>query len=284
MEGIETVQEQGDSVSPAPAKSANRYAQIIERIFLARFTEGGRELNFARDEIVTVADELGIKLPKNLGDVLYSFRYRAALPTTIQAKAPVGEVWVIRPAGRGIYRFALVKDAPIAPSPHLAETKVPDATPGVVLMYSGSDEQALLAKLRYNRLIDIFTGVTSYSLQNHLRTTVPGMGQVETDEIYIGIDKRGAHYVFPVQAKGGTDKANIVQIEQDIALCRAKFPNLVCMAIAAQFLSRDKIALFGFEENADGSIAVIAEKHYKLVAPDAITPNDLAAYRARPTT
>ena len=93
----------------------------------------------------------------------------------------------------------------IVPSEILAETKVPDATPGIIGMYALNDEQALLAKLRYNRLIDVFTGVTCYSLQSHLRTTAPGVGQIETDEIYVGIDRRGVHYVIPVQAKGGRD-------------------------------------------------------------------------------
>jgi hypothetical protein len=45
--------------------------------------------------------------------------------------------------------------------------------------------------MRYNRLLDIFTGVACYSLQNHLRTTVPDVGQVETDELYVGVDKNG---------------------------------------------------------------------------------------------
>ena len=270
-----------DIVPASAAKKISRYVQIIEKIFALRYREGVTEVEFARDEIVEVAAELGITLPKNLGDVLYSFRYRAALPESIRLKAPEGNVWIIRPAGRGKYRFALVKDAPIVPSLLLAETKIPDATPGIVLMYSGSDEQALLAKLRYNRLIDTFTGVTAYSLQNHLRTTVPEMGQVETDEIYIGIDRRGAHYVFPVQAKGGTDKANIVQIEQDIALCRAKFPHLICIAIGAQFMAQDKIALFAFEETADG-VAVSQERHYRLVSPDLLTNDELRAYRERP--
>ena len=53
----------------------------------------------------------------------------------------------------------------------LATTKIPDGTPSIVRKYSISDEQALLAIVRYNRLIDIFLGVTCYSLQNHLRTT-----------------------------------------------------------------------------------------------------------------
>jgi hypothetical protein len=46
--------------------------------------------------------------------------------------------------------------------------KVPDATPGVIAKYALSDEQALLAKLRYNRLVDLFTAITCYSLQSHL--------------------------------------------------------------------------------------------------------------------
>ena len=70
------------------------------------------------------------------------------------------------------------------------EIKIPDSTPGVIAKYVLSDEQALLARVRYNRLVDIFTGITCYSLQNHLRTTVRSIGQVEIDEIYVGIDKR----------------------------------------------------------------------------------------------
>ena len=86
------------------------------------------------------------------------------------------------------------------------------------------DEQALLAKVRYNRLLDIFLGVATYSLQNHLRTTVAGLGQVEIDEIYVAIDKRGRQYVLPVQAKGGNDRLSTVQTRQDMACCAEKFP------------------------------------------------------------
>ena len=130
---------------------------------------------------------------------------------------------------QGAYRFALIKTVNITPNINLAEIKIPDATPGIVEKYSqGDDEQALLAKFRYNRLIDIFSGATCYSLQNHLRTTVDGLGQVETDEIYVGIDRYGAHYVFPVQAKTKKDKIGIVQIEQDMALCEQRFPEPIC--------------------------------------------------------
>lgn len=284
MEPIDPVDEQlvlGTPSVAAEVRKLNRYSQIIERIFQEHYTEGAQTVEFERDEITVAASALGIKLPKNMGDVVYSFRYRTILPASITSKAPKGKVWAIRPAGRSLYQFALVDDAPIVPSPRLAETKVPDSTPGIVAMYSGKDEQALLAKVRYNRLIDIFTGVTSYSLQNHLHTTVPGMGQVETDEIYLGVDGRGAHYVFPVQAKGGSDKMNIVQIEQDVALCRHRFPGLLCTAVGAQFMSSDKIALFAFEEGNAG-VAIVQERHYRLVSSEELSADELRTYRDRP--
>ena len=239
-----------------------------------------RTVDFVREEFETVAGQLRIELPKNLGDLVYSFRYRADLPDKIQEEAGEGETWIIRPIGKARYRLALVADHPIQPNVNLATTKVPDATPGIVTKYAFGDEQALLARLRYNRLVDVFTSVTCYSLQNHLRTTVPEMGQVETDELYVGLDKKGAHYIFPIQAKGGSDKLNAVQIEQDIAVCANKFPGLICRPIAAQFMEGGIIALFEFEQ-ADGTVRISAERHYKLVPPEKVTKEDLDGYRQR---
>jgi hypothetical protein len=270
----------GNTQLRAVTMQKNRYTAIIEKIFQAKYKPGLREIDFEREELAKVAAQLKISLPKNLGDLIYSFRYRANLPESIKSKAAEGETWIIRPAGRGRYRFVLVRDIPIAPNPNMATTKVPDATPGVVAKYALSDEQALLARVRYNRLVDIFTGVACYSLQNHLRTTVPEMGQVETDEIYIGVDKKGAHYVFPIQAKGGNDRLHVVQIEQDLAVCANKFPSLICKPIGAQFMAEGVIALFEFEEGEDG-IEVVAEKHYKLVPPEEVSDSDLAKYRER---
>jgi hypothetical protein len=258
----------------------NRYAALMASIFKNKFKKGMREVEFARAEFETFAKVLKIALPLNLGDIVYSFRYRAALPDSIQETAKDGECWIIRPTGKGKYKFALVEDKPLIPNSMMTLTKVPDSTPGIVAKYAFADEQALLAKVRYNRLIDVFTGLTCYSLQNHLRTTVPQMGQVETDEIYVGLDKKGAHYVIPIQAKGGTDKLGIVQIEQDFAVCANRYPTLICRPIAAQFMAKDVIAMFEFAQNADG-VGVYSEKHYKLVPPKDVTDEDLLAYREK---
>ena len=259
---------------------ANRYVQIIESIFFKGYRKGAAEVPFERSDIVECARELGIKLPKNLGDIVYSFRYRTSLPVSIAQKAPAGSEWIIRPAGRAQYKFVLTTQANLFPSKMLVQTKILDATPGVIEKYALNDEQALLAKLRYNRLIDIFVGITCYSLQNHLRTTVPDIGQVEIDEVYIGIDKRGALYVLSVQAKAGSDKIGIVQIEQDFAACAAKFPGLICRSIAAQFMDKRTIALFELEQTGAG-IGISAEKHYSLVNPDELSNEELKSYAKR---
>lgn len=259
----------------------NRYSQLVETIFLKGYQVGLTEVPFTRNDLETTAVELGFDRVKNLGDVPYSYRYRATLPLAIIEKAPDGFEWIIRSTGTSLYKFVLVKQARFKPTELLAETKVPEATPGIILKYAMNDEQGLLAKLRYNRLIDIFTGLTCYSLQNHLRTTVPNIGQVETDEIYIGIDKRGVHYIIPVQAKGGNDKLGVVQIEQDFAMAAAKFKNLVCKPIAAQFMENGAIALFEFEQSLEGEIAISSEKHYRLVKPNELSVEELEQYKTR---
>jgi hypothetical protein len=258
-------------------QTGSRYEVIMERLFFNEYQSGATEIAFERDALRSVAETLKIKLPKNLGDVIYSIRYRTSLPARIAATQPKGKEWVIEGRGKALYAFRLVPINRIIPNAQLAAIKVPDATPEIVSAYSLSDEQALLAKVRYNRLLDIFLGIATYSLQNHLRTTVRGLGQVEIDELYAGIDKHGRQYVLPVQAKGGSDKLSAVQTKQDIACCKQKFPDLVCRAISAQFLSSDLIALFELTLK-DEDVRILEEKHYNLVPSDKITRDDLRNY------
>ncbi|MGE6134232.1 MULTISPECIES: endonuclease [Aeromonas] len=258
----------------------NRYSSLIEDIFLQKYTPGAKTVKFVRTDIEDAAVKLAVKLPKNLGDVIYSFKYRASLPKRIMSTAEPDMDWVIKNIGRAQYAFQQVKFARIAPDPMMATIKIHDSTPSIVGKYALNDEQALLTKLRYNRLIDIFTGVTCFSLQNHLRTTVPNVGQVETDELYVGIDKSGRQYIFPVQAKGGTDEIGTVQIEQDILLCQHKYPELICRPIAAQFVEIDKIAIFEFVIE-DGSIKKSQEKQYLLVDKNGISLDELISYNKK---
>lgn len=263
---------------PVLGVETNRYKQLIEKIFFDRFKRGLTSFDWERKDLKSAASELKIVLPLNLGDVVYALRYRTPMPDTILSTAPKGMEWIIEGSGRAKYRFLLVKLNRVLPNPTLATIGIPDATPELIRAYKVDDEQALLAVVRYNRLIDTFLGLTTFSLQNHLRTTVAGIGQIEIDELYMGIDRYGCHYVIPVQAKGGKDQISVVQAKQDITWAGKKFPGMRCRAISAQFMADDRIAMFELDIQ-DNLVVVLDEKHYKLVPATDIDGKAIISYR-----
>lgn len=114
----------------------NRYTQIIEKVFLEHYKKGATTVEFSRNELLELAKRSGIEIPKNVGDLVYAFRYRKELPQSIASKAPHGTNWVIRPAGAARYKFVALRFSTIEASQQLAETKVPDSTPGVIESYA----------------------------------------------------------------------------------------------------------------------------------------------------
>ena len=278
--------------NPTSSAGESLAQRIIAKIFADHFAPGLHEVAFRREELVAAAEALGEPRPKNLGDIVYSLRYRVPLPDSVREAAPPNTEWAIFPGGNAVYVLRAVPFNLIEPHKGIRTVRLPDSTPGVIAKYAMSDEQALLARLRYNRLLDVFTGLACYPLQSHLRTSVTvenaidgtsSSSQVETDDLYVGLDEHGAHYVLPVQAKGGSDALSVIQIWQDFRVAEQKFPDLLARPIAAQFMANDEIALFEFEE-ADSKITIAREKHYELVPPDQLTTEELQTYRqaARP--
>ena len=145
----------------------SKYDHIIERVFIKNYVDGNIKVPFDRDELAQACDDLGISRIKNLGDIPYSYRFRRELPESIKMTCESGYEWIIVGTGISTYEFRLASPGKIAPTTNRQKIKIPDATPEIVRRYApGTDEQALLTKVRYNRLIDIFTGLTCYSIQN----------------------------------------------------------------------------------------------------------------------
>ncbi len=263
------------TLKPLPV---SRYKQLIEKIFFDRYTGAPADIEWARHDLEDAAKALLIELPKNLGDVVYSLRYRTPMPERIVETQPPDMEWIIEGKGRAKYLFRLVKFNRIIPNPNLAVIGIPDGTPEIIRAYALDDEQALLAIVRYNRLVDIFLGLTTYSLQNHLRTTVMELGQIEIDELYVGIDRHGCHYAIPVQAKGGKDQISVVQARQDIKYVEQKFPGMRCRALSAQFMAEKRIAMFELSVQ-DDMIVVVDEKHYQLLPASSLDRKSIVDYR-----
>ena len=66
-------------------EEGSRYDALIESIFFDHYRKGENEFEFARTELESAAESLGIDLPKNLGDVIYSYRFRKDLPNSVIA-------------------------------------------------------------------------------------------------------------------------------------------------------------------------------------------------------
>lgn len=248
-----------------PEDQVHAYNRIILKIFKEKWSPGVTEFPFTREDILDARNAVAPELVRlNAGDVKYSFTYRNQLPDEILKTEAPGKHWVIFGAGKSKYVFRQVASTRILPNPSLVAIPIPDSTPEIIRSYALNDEQALLAIVRYNRLLDIFLGITTYSLQNHLRTSVKGIGQIEIDELYVGIDSRGQHYMIPVQAKGGKDEIGIVQVTQDIGYVSERFPTMRCKAVAAQFMPDQTIALFSLVIQND-DLRIVEERHYKLL-------------------
>jgi len=54
-------------------KPKNRYSAILEQIFASHYKPGIESFEFERELIETVATKLGIRVPKNIGDLIYRF-------------------------------------------------------------------------------------------------------------------------------------------------------------------------------------------------------------------
>jgi hypothetical protein len=264
----------------ATARQRALYNALIVRLFEKHFRPGLKSFEFDSKAIEETASELKLRLPKNFGDFICSFRYPRQTPVSFSTTAARAKEWTIEAAGLSRYRFRQSSGGRILANPHFRAIKIPDATPKLICAYALSDAQALLAKVRFNRLIDIFLGLTAYSLQSRFRTAVKGIGPIEIDEVYIGVNQNGEQFIIPVQAKGEKGTLAAAHTRQDIECCEQNFPKLTCRAISTQFLEGDTVAMFELEME-DGEVKVVVERHYRLVAAEEIGEADLKSYAKR---
>ncbi|HEY5047027.1 MAG TPA: hypothetical protein VII49_03280 [Rhizomicrobium sp.] len=282
-----------DELKLALNPNETRYVQIISKLFSDHWDGHSAEFSWHRNELTRIANELGIEVPSNLGDNIYSIRHgREDLPDSIRNNAPAGKSWLLLPNGKSTYRFVLAARAFLDPDTAKLPIKIPDSTPQLVARYAKSDEQAVLARIRYCRLVDIFLGLASFQLQSHMRTTIAHFNgaQTELDEIYVGVDGNGTQFVVPVQAKSRDERIGAIQVVTDHFVCAEKFPTMVARTLAAKTIEvRSEegfgqiftIALIEAAVDKDYNVSKLKEEHFQLVPAAAISDDDLAAYRNR---
>jgi hypothetical protein len=157
--------------------------------------------------------------------------------------------------------------SPIVPSEHRFQLMLPDATPGIISAYVRSAPMRLLAKIRYNRLVDNALGLIAYSVESHVRATVPEVGLVEIDEMYVGLKNDGRRLVIPLFVQGDDIQINIRHLEHARAFCNHYYPELTVCPLSVQF-KRDEVAevvvLFRLVEG-NCQVRISEEHQYRLV-------------------
>ncbi len=265
------------------------WKSALEELFHKHYKKGATRVEFSAEELNGAAHKHQVR---NQYDIVYNSRIRAkSVPTSVQEKCPPGFKWVIESQKKGDYYFGTIPESELVgfdPNPQMIEVKILDATPEIIAKYAKNDEQAALALVRYNRLIDIFTGITAYSLQSHLKAEVKGMAQVEIDELYLGVDSAGRHYAIPVEAKSGNDALNGLQIKQALILCSKLFPDLIPRPIGIKMTKREQkhganvIAMMEFELGVEGRLGLRGERHYRLVGKDQLSESEMKTQNLAP--
>lgn len=247
---------------PPDVPNLSGYESLIVDAFFARYEQGSSSVEFSRNDIRNHAKFSA----KNIGDVIYSYRYRKPMPKEIANCAPPGKGWIIKGTGDAKYKFVAVKNTAFLPNPNIVPLNIPDLTPEEILNRNGpKDEQVILASIRANRLLDLFLGVRLIHLQSHHRTNVKDIGQIEIDDVYLGIDGLAKNIVVTVQAKRDRDIISPVQIAQDIAVCNEKNDGRTCRPTAVHYDSQTGVlAVMEFQQSFDDEIILVNEKHYIL--------------------
>ena len=142
------------------AKQQAGWKSALEELFHRHYKEGARKVEFDAEELNAAAHKHKVR---NQYDIVYNSRIWAkSVPLSVRGKCPKGYKWIIATERKGKYAFVTISESELvgfAPNPQMAEIKVLDATPEIIAKYAKNDEQAALALVRYNRLIDIFTGI-----------------------------------------------------------------------------------------------------------------------------
>ena len=241
------------------AENENKdYDQVIIELFQRLYKKGATQLPFFKSDIEHVAADLKLSI-RNLPDITYTYRSgRSLLPPEILNHGH----WAIDGAGKSKYVFVKMSRAPYFDLPEdMDRTTIPDATPQIILEYQSNDEQAMLARIRYNRLVDTFTGLTAYELQGHFRTTIAGMGQVEIDDLYLGVNEDGEWSAMPIEAKVGNELLGVVQIRALTLFAQSRFTKLHVRPLGIKSLSDGTLLFVEFNDRT--GFDAVAPRRYK---------------------
>jgi hypothetical protein len=240
------------------------YQTLVTAVFMMGYRKGSRTVPFRYRELSRIANALGITQPQAPAELISSILGSHPLPEAILATEPEGEEWIVRPRGRAKAEFALVSSSRIFPNPERYRMEIVDSAPPSAASDSFTTH-VLMSKIRHNRLLDTFLGVSACSLRRALKQKAKHPFPGEIDDLCLGVDPFGSRYLIPVQMTRVGDPVSTVVTKRNIARCGKEFPHLACRPVSVQFTDASGIAMFELQLDGTGAVKLADERHYELV-------------------
>lgn len=200
------------------------YTPVLLAIFREKYKPGVEVIEFSLEEVRHHLIALGLEA-RNAPDVIYRMKSRTVLPSEILDAG----FHILQITSRGKYALLQGVSTLIEYPEMTSAIELADATPVEVrpLLYPAGkigaiDEQGLLSVCRYNDLFSKFLSTPVLHLKSHVRKSVPGVGQVEVDDVHLALGPRLA--IIPVEAKAKDDPVNRVQIAMQVKYAFHAFP------------------------------------------------------------
>lgn len=257
-----------DKDAQTHGRNSKVYVPILLDIFHRKYQEGDFVVRFTLDEVRESAMRLGIISDlRNAPDLVYRMKSRTKLPPEISDKG----FRILKTVERGVYQLEQAIST-IVELPEGEIICIEDKTPIPVRRLlnedlSGIDEQGLLTIVNYCDLLSLFTGLKIYRLKSHARKSVSKIGQVEVDEIDVGVTYSALDLpiIFPIEAKAAPDPLNWAQIANQVNFANEHFSNFIVRPIGIKVDWKSIIYIIEFTPETEAkNLQIVSSVRYRL--------------------
>lgn len=148
----------------------------------------------------------------------------------------------------------ITQNIEVAPNRLSKRQAVPNLLPRIVEEYISDERQFLLSQLRYNRLLDLYSGMVCFPVYSTSRLA---------DEIFVGIDQMERPHVFLVQASTGNRPLRISHVKSCFDSFVTEYQSALIRSIVLQVVTLNILALLEFQ--VERTARLVGEKHYQIV-------------------
>lgn len=215
-------------------KKSNKEAKakfFIDYLMKNSFVDSLTPISFERTDILDVCKNEFGEAPKNLGDIVYSLRYRLDYLSNYDYLLEKDYTWTLLSTGIGQYELAPLKKLRL---PNLESENVlyvDDQTPAHIHKLRPLNDQSLLMKVIQNGILNEFLQDDLMFLQAHHKVNLNNWGQAEIDGI---LASNNSSHLYLIEVKGYTEVIGWPQMIQLKMYAQQNHPDVLFTPVFIQ--------------------------------------------------